>query len=179
MKRLDRYLVFFLLACTVIYLTSCKVSYSYGIFHFDQIDQYSEAQYLSEENLDYLRIMEEVAIIPRIKAINHGAYGMGISVYSSRDDLAVTIEHVTIDGENQQHVELTVPVAIYVSKSGEGYYYGSEEIGDISMDDINATQGSTFTVTVEVNVNKLDGTIVNKTISYHVKVTQTVGLVMR
>ena len=179
MKHLKQYIVFFLLACIVFFLTSCKVSYSYGIFHFDQIDQYSEAQYLSEENLDYLRITEEVAIIPRIKAINHGAYGMGISVYSSRDDLAVTIEHVTIEGENQKQVKLTAPVTIYVSKADEGYYYGSEEIGEISMDDINATQGSTFTVTVEVNVNKLDGTAVNKSISYHVKVTQTVGFVMR
>ena len=148
---------------------------SYKDFHVAKIDDYVIEEYFSTEELDFARV-EDVIIVPRIHAINHGEYIIDIKTYSQTGTEQVTVKNVIARaGENVFYKQETEQEATF-SDSNNGIYMARAK-GEVFYEtDVDLSHGKQLFVTVQVQVEK-DGQVTSKEINYEITITQYWSLV--
>lgn len=176
MKKFIRILAFMIALLGVLSISGCNRSLSYGIFQFDDIDSHGITDYLESADFEYLRI-DGIAIIPDIKAISHGVFGLGFMAYSLTDGASYSIHEVELVRDDN--------VTIYASndctwnyscdEESDGVYKKGEWLTTLSEEELNAVSGQKYRLVITVSAG--DSSSV-KEITYNANVIQYVTWVI-
>lgn len=149
-------------------LCSCRIKESYKEFNIKNITGSVNDNYFSSEDFSFARI-QNVVIIPEVKAINHEEYIIYISAYSKSGQEIVQIknvifkekETVLLNNEQRNNIEF--------EQNANSIYEGCTDGGTFTEETLKVADGKKYHIIIEVDVFD-NGLNVSKNLTFEVDI---------
>lgn len=171
-------LMIVLLAISAVFLNSCRVSKSYGVLAYEVISECEEYEYLTSEMMEDFCI-NNIVVVPEIKAISHESYVVYFIAYSSIYNDSLSIRNISIVSADDTVVFSSEDntYSIICAREEEGYFSGSIKAGLVDMNIMNAISGNSYSISLEAVAEDENGNQIQKEIYYYATVEQFISLV--
>lgn len=149
-------------------LCSCRMKESYKEFNIKNITDNLNDDYFTSEKFSFARL-QNVVIIPEVKAVNHGEYIVYISVYSKSGKERVQINNVIFKEKESVLLNHEIDKEIEFKENAETLYEGWIDGGTFTADSLKVADGKEYDLVIEVEVLK-SGVHVSENITYEIVV---------
>ena len=134
---------------------SIKLVDSYKEFWIEERENYDIQDYMESDELEHIRV-DNVALVPEIKEINHNEFIIYLGAYSKDDSKEVVVNSVKLckdDGSVLYFIEDEENKILYESRI-EGQYYGTGNLGSFTVENVSSNEKMTLIMQVQVSDNK-------------------------
>ena len=149
-------------------LCSCRMKESYKEFNIKNITGNMDEDYFTSENFAFARL-QDVVIIPEIKAINHSEYIIYLSVYSKTGEEDVQINSVLFREKETVLLDRALNKIIEFEENSESIYEGWIDGGTFTGETLSVADGKEYILVIEAEVTKND-VHVSKDVTYEIVV---------
>ena len=141
------------------------------------------AEYLRDAKYDKYRV-DNVMVIPQIKVIGGDQgdqYALDFIAYAADEDVKVLISEVSLLNDGQA---VSIPfhkISIQLEEAGSffnRYYEGAERYYCMPMADLHAVSGEKYELSLKIEIEKTDGHITERNMTYYADVIQYKSLVL-
>lgn len=161
-KELRRVIIIIMLSLGVILnLCSCRMKESYKEFNIKNITSSVNDNYFTSEDFSFARI-NNVVIIPEVKAINHKEYIVYISAYSKSGKEIVQIENVVLKEQETVLLSNTLGNTIEFEQNSDSIYDGWITGGTFTEETLKVEDGKKYDIIIEADVSDNDLNISKK-----------------
>ena len=157
---------------------------SYGEFVFQGIEKRSTidnpAEYLRDAKYDKYRV-DNVMVIPKVIDINSDQYALDFIAYAADEDVKVLISEVSLLNDGQA---VSIPfhkISIQLQEAGSffnRYFEGAERYYCIPKAELHAVSGEKYELSLKIEIEKTDGHITERNMTYYADVIQYKSLVL-
>ncbi|MGN0517630.1 MAG: hypothetical protein ACI4II_02770 [Acutalibacteraceae bacterium] len=176
MKKFIRAITTILLIVILLGMTACHTKQSLKEFNIKNISGFENEDYFTSSQFDFARV-EDVVIIPEIKEINYDEYIIYVTSYS-KTEKEVTVKNVCIKENEKTLLEHQLNKKVSFNKNAQNIFTGVVDGETFNKDDIAITDGKSFNLIVQVEVQKDDISVVTD-ITYEVNVKTYKSFVMQ
>ena len=149
-------------------LCSCRMEESYKEFDIKNTTGSVNENYFTSEDFSFARI-QNVVIIPEVKAINHEEYIIYISAYSKSGKENVQIKNVTIKEKETVLLKNELGNKIEFEQNSNSIYEGWIDGGTFTEEMLKVADGKKYYILIEVDVfdNSLN---ISKTLTFEMDI---------
>ena len=165
-KTLKNVVITALSVCMLLGLCSCRLEESYKEFFIKNITDNLNDDYFTSENFSFARL-QDVAIIPQVKEINHGVYILYISVYSESGNETVRINKAVFKEKESVLFTNEIDKVIEFKENEKTIYEGLIDGGTFTADSLEVADGKEYDLVIEAEVEK-NGVIISESITYEI-----------
>jgi hypothetical protein len=151
MKKELRYAIIMLVLGMILGLCSCRMSDSYKEFNIKNITGSVNDNYFTAEEFSFARI-QNVVVIPEVKAINHGEYAIYVSAYSKSGKEIVQIKNVIFKEKDAVLLNNELGNKIEFKQKDNSMYDGWINGGTFTEEDLKVVDGKKYDIIIEVDV---------------------------
>lgn len=169
MKKVLRGVMVFMLSISVLLtLSSCHMKESYKKFNIKNITENITDEYFTSDVFSFAKV-QNVVIIPEVKAINHNEYVVYVSAYSKSGEETVSVKKVTFKEETSV-LESNEPDGKIEFKENEQLLYeGWVKVGPFREEKLKMADGKIYNLIIEIDVESNDS-VVSKEMIFEVEV---------
>lgn len=167
-KTLRSVMIIMLSMGVLLGLCSCRMKESYKEFKINNITDNLHNDYFTTEEFSFARI-QDVVIIPEVKAINHGEYVIYISVYSKNGKESVQIKNVVFKEKETILFNNELDKKIEFKENAESIYEGWTDGGTFTEESLKVADGKKYDLVIEVEVIK-NGAHISENITFEIVV---------
>ena len=150
-KELRSVMIIMLSISMLLGLCSCHMKESYKEFNIKNITGSVNDNYFTSEEFSFARI-QNVVIIPEVKAINHGEYVIYISAYSKNGKEIVQIKNVIFKEKETVLLNRELGNKIEFKQNTNSIYEGWINGGTFTEESLKVPDGKKYDIIIEVDV---------------------------
>lgn len=150
-KELRSVMVVMLSIGMILGLCSCRMKESYKEFNIKNITGNVNENYFTSDEFSFARI-QNVVIIPEVKAINHGEYVIYISAYSKNGKETVQIKNVIFKEKETVLLNNELGNTITFEQNTSSIYEGWINGGTFTEESLKVADGKKYDIIIEVDV---------------------------
>lgn len=132
-------------------LCSCRMKESYKEFNIKNITGSVNDNYFTSDDFSFARI-QNVVIIPEVKAINHEEYIIYISAYSKSGEETVQIKNVIFKENETVLLNNELGNMIVFEQNANSMYDGWIDGGTFTEETLKVADGKKYDIIIEVEV---------------------------
>ncbi|MBR2914308.1 MAG: hypothetical protein IKC06_00670 [Clostridia bacterium] len=167
-KELRKVMIVMLFIGIILGLCSCHMQESYKEFNFKNITGNVNENHFTSEEFSFARI-QNVVIIPEVKAINHGEYVIYISAYSKSGKEAVEIKNVIFKEKETILLNNDFRNKIEFEQNTNSLYEGWINGGIFTEESLEVANGKKYDVIIEVDIFD-NGLILTKNLTFEMEI---------
>ena len=141
---------------------------SYKEFNIKNITDNRDEDYFTSENFSFTKI-DNVVVVPKVRASNHGEYSIYVNVYSKNGTEAVRIKNVILKDNEGFSFANELNENVVFEENTESTYKGTVIGGRIEEETMNIVDGKEYELIIEAEIDN-NGNITSKTIVYEIVV---------
>ncbi len=149
-------------------LCSCRMKDSYKVFNIKNITGSVNDNYFTSEDFSFARI-QNVVIIPEVKAINHEEYIIYISAYSKSGKEIVQIKNVIFKEKERVLLNNELGNRIEFEQNANSTYEGWIDGGTFTPETLKVADGKKYDIIIEVDVFD-NGLNISKNLSFEMDI---------
>lgn len=149
-------------------LCSCHMEESYKKFVFKNITGSVNENYFKSDEFSFTRI-QNVVIIPEVKAINHEEYVIYISAYSKDGKETVQIKKVIFKEKDSIILNNELGCTIDFEKNTNSLYEGFVNGGIFTEESVEVADGKKYDIIIEVDVLE-NGLNISKSLTFEMEI---------
>ena len=150
-KELRSVMIIMLSIGMILGLCSCRMKESYKEFNIKNITGSVNDNYFTSEDFSFARI-QNVVIIPEVKAINHEEYIIYISAYSKSGKEIVQIKNVVLKEKETVLLNNELGNKIEFEQNSNSIYEGWIDGGTFTEETLKVADGKKYYIIIEVDV---------------------------
>lgn len=150
-KELRSVMIIMLSIGMILGLCSCRMKESYKEFNIKNITGSVNDNYFTSEDFSFARI-QNVVIIPEVKAINHEEYIIYISAYSKSGKEIVQIKNVIFKEKETVLLSNELGNKIEFEQNANSIYEGWIDGGTFAEETLKVADGKKYYIIIEVDV---------------------------
>lgn len=150
-KELRSVMIIMLSIGMILGLCSCRMKESYKEFNIKNITGSVNDNYFTSEDFSFTRI-QNVVIIPEVKAINHEEYIIYISAYSKSGKEIVQIKNVIFKEKESVLLNNELGNKIEFKQNANSIYEGWIDGGTFTEETLKVADGKKYDIIIEVDV---------------------------
>lgn len=150
-KELRSVMIIMLSIGMILGLCSCRMKESYKEFNIKNITGSVNDNYFTSEDFSFARI-QNVVIIPEVKAINHEEYIIYISAYSKSGKEIVQIKNVIFKEKETVLLNNELGNKIEFEQNANSIYEGWIDGGTFTEETLKVEDGKKYYIIIEVDV---------------------------
>ena len=150
-KELRSVMIIMLSIGMILGLCSCGMKESYKEFNIKSITGSVNDNYFTSEDFSFARI-QNVVIIPEVKAINHEEYIIYISAYSKSGKEIVQIKNVIFKEKESVLLNNELGNKIEFEQNANSLYEGWIDGGTFTEETLKVADGKKYDIIIEVDV---------------------------
>lgn len=150
-KELRSVMIIMLSIGMILGLCSCRMKESYKEFNIKNITGSVNDNYFTSEDFSFARI-QNVVIIPEVKAINHEEYIIYISAYSKSGKEIVQIKNVVFKEKETVLLNNELGNKIEFEQNSNSIYEGWIDGGTFTEETLKVADGKKYYIIIEVDV---------------------------
>lgn len=150
-KELRSVMIIMLSIGMILGLCSCHMKESYKEFNIKNITGSVNDNYFTSDDFSFARI-QNVVIIPEVKAINHEEYIIYISAYSKSGKETVQIKNVIFKEKETVLLNNELGNKIVFEQNANSIYDGWIDGGTFTEETLKVTDGKKYDIIIEVEV---------------------------
>lgn len=150
-KELTSVMIIMLSIGMILGLCSCRIKESYKEFNIKNITGSVNDNYFTSEDFSFARI-QNVVIIPEVKAINHEEYIIYISAYSKSGEEIVQIKNVIFKEKETVLLNNELGSKIEFEQNANSIYDGWIDGGIFTEETLKVADGKKYDIIIEVDV---------------------------
>ena len=139
----------------------CHMEESYKEFNIKNVTDNVNEKYFTSEEFSFTRI-QNVVIIPKVRAINHGEYIIYICAYSKTGKEIVQIKNVFLKEKETILWNNVLGCTIGFEKNTGSLYEGCVNGGTFTEESVKIANGKKYDIIIEVDVLNNDLNISKK-----------------
>lgn len=174
-KALKGVMIFILCMAALLGLCLCGLEDSITRFSIKNLSDNQSKDYFTSDEYAFARI-QDVVIIPIIKAINHDEYTVYICAYSKSGEEAVQIKNMTFKEKESVLLTRELGKEIEFKENADSIYEGDVDAGSFTKEQLGVESGKEYTLSIEAEVTK-NGLHVSEVIAFEIVVTVYKSLV--
>ena len=167
-KELKSVMIIMLSIGMVLGLCSCRMKESYKEFNIKNITGSVNDNYFTSEDFSFARI-QNVVIIPEIKAINHEEYIIYISAYSKSGKEIVQIKNIIFKEKETVLLYNDLGNEIVFEQNATSIYGGWIDGGTFTEETLKVADGKKYDIIIEVDVFD-NGLNTSKTLTFEMDI---------
>lgn len=150
-KELRNVMIIMLSIGMILGLCSCRMKESYKEFNIKNITGSVNDNYFTSEDFSFARI-QNVVIIPEVKAINHKEYIIYISAYSKSGKEIVQIKNIIFKEKESVLLNNELGKKIEFEQNVNSIYEGWIDGGTFTEETLKVVDGKKYHIIIEVDV---------------------------
>ena len=150
-KELRSVMIIMLSIGMILGLCSCRMKESYKEFNIKNITGSVNDNYFTSEDFSFARI-QNIVIIPEVKAVNHEEYIIYISAYSKSGKEIVQIKNVIFKEKECVLLNNELGNKIEFKQNANSIYEGWIDGGTFTEETLKVADGKKYDIIIEVDV---------------------------
>lgn len=149
-------------------LCACRLRESYKEFHIKNITGNVNEEYFTSEDFSFARI-QNVVIIPEVKAVNHGEYVIYISAYSKSGKEIVQIKNVMFKENETVLLNNKLGAEMKFEQNTNALYEGWINGGTFTEESLKVANGKKYDIIIDVDVFD-NGSHISKSLTFEMDI---------